>query len=91
MVKEESWDDWQVTMLTSDYSRCTQRWTYERANYVLLFNSEEGWLIMVSGTDPLDTLEHIARELEIRDSGRPAFSGEDSAVESIGILDPGRG
>ena len=46
---------------------------------------------MVSGTDPLDTLEHIARELEIRDSGRPAFSGEDSAVESIGILDPGRG
>jgi hypothetical protein len=46
---------------------------------------------MVSGTDDLDTLEHIARELEIRDSGEPAFSGEDSAIESIGILDPGRG
>ena len=41
--------------------------------------------------DDLDTLEHIARELEIRDSGEPAFSGEDSAIESIGILDPGRG
>ncbi|MBQ6928199.1 MAG: hypothetical protein IJQ36_07810 [Oscillospiraceae bacterium] len=90
-VREELWDDWQVTELTSDYTHCTQRWNYERANYVLLFNSEKGWLIMVSGTAGLDTLEHIARELEIRDSGRPAFSGEDDAVETIGILDPGRG
>ena len=91
LVREEDWAGWHITELSSDYTHCTQRWAYERANYVLLFNSEEGWLIMVSGTDPLDTLEHIARELEIRDSGRPAFSGEDSAVESIGILDPGRG
>ena len=58
---------------------------------MLLFNSEKGWLIMVSGTDELETLEHIARELEIRDSGEPAFSGEDNTIESIGILDPGRG
>ncbi len=90
-VKEEIWGDWQVTMLTSDYTHCTWQWSYEKANYVLLFNSEQGWLVMVSGTDDLDTLEHIARELEIRDSGEPAFSGEDSAIESIGILDPGRG
>ena len=90
-VKEEIWGDWQVTELTSDYTHCTQHWAYERANYVLLFNSEQGWLVMVSGTDDLETLEHIARELEIRDSGEPAFSGEDSAIESIGILDPGRG
>ena len=90
-VKEEIWGDWQVTELTSDYTHCTQHWAYEKANYVLLFNSEKGWLIMVSGTDDLDTLEHIARELEIRDSGEPAFSGEDNAIESIGILDVGRG
>ena len=90
-VKEEIWGDWQVTELTSDYTHCTQHWAYDRANYILLFNSEKGWLILVSGTDDLDTLEHIARELEIRDSGEPAFSGEDSAIESLGILDPGRG
>ena len=91
LIKEEDWDNWHVTVLTSDYTDCTMRWNYERANYVLLFNSEEGWLVMVSGTDDPDTLEHIARELEIRDSGEPAFAGEDAAVESIGILDPGRG
>ena len=90
-VKEEFWGDWQVTELTSDYTNCTWQWSYEKANYVLLFNSEQGWLVMVSGTDDLDTLEHIARELEIRDSGEPAFAGEDDTVESIGILDPGRG
>jgi len=91
LVKEEDWADWHVTELTSDYTHCTQRWNYERANYVLLFNSEKGWLVTVSGTADLDTLEHIARELEIRDSGRPAFSGEDDAIETIGILAPGRG
>ena len=90
-VKEEFWGDWQVTELTSDYTNCTWQWSYEKANYVLLFNSEQGWLIMVSGTDDLDTLEHIASELEIRDSGEPAFSGEDNAIESIGVLDVGRG
>ena len=90
-VREEDWADWHVTELTSDYTHCTQRWNYERANYVLLFNSEKGWLINICGTAPLETLEHIARELEIRDSGRPAFSGEDDAVETLGILDPGRG
>ena len=40
-----------------------------------------------------ETLEHIARELEIRDSGRrpPYEESESSFVETIGIIDPGRG
>ena len=91
LVKEEDWGEWHVTMLTSDYSNCKNRWVYERANFVLLFNAEKGWLVTVTGTDPLETLEHIARELEIRDSGEPAFTGEDNMVESIGMIDPGRG
>ncbi len=91
VVREADWGDWRVTMLTSDYSGCSHRWVYERANYVLLFHSGKGWLISVVGTDDLETLEHIARELEIRDSGEPAFSGEDGAIESIGMIDPGRG
>ena len=91
LVKEEDWGDWHVTMLTSDYTNCTRRWTYERANFVLLFNSEQGWLVSVTGTAPLETLEHIASELEIRDSGEPAFSGEDQVIEAMGMFDPGRG
>ena len=91
LVKEEDWGDWHVTELTSDYTNCTWKWSYERANYVLIFNSEKGWLVQVIGTADLDTLEHLARELEIRDSGEPAFSGEDDAIETIGIMDPGRG
>lgn len=93
IVKEEDWGDWHVTELTSDYTNCTWRWSYERANYVLLFNSEKGWRVDVTGTADLETLEHIARELEIRDSGeRPYFadSGE-TVVEGIGMIDPGRG
>ena len=90
-VKEEDWGDWHVTELTSDYTNCTLRWTYERANFVLLFNSEQGWLVSVTGTAPLETLERIASELEIRDSGEPAFSGEDRVLEALGMIDPGRG
>ena len=93
VVKEERWGDWQLTELTSDYSDCTWKWTYDRANFVLLFNSEKGWLIQITGTSDLETLEHIARELEIRDSGvRPYFTDESvTYAEGIGMLDPGRG
>lgn len=93
VVKEERWGDWQLTELTSDYSDCTWEWTYDRANFVLLFNSEKGWLIQITGTSDLETLEHIARELEIRDSGvRPYFTDESvTYAEGIGMLDPGRG
>ncbi|MBR6354063.1 MAG: hypothetical protein IKS25_08025 [Oscillospiraceae bacterium] len=93
VVKEERWGDWQLTELTSDYSDCTWKWTYDRANFVLLFNSEKGWLIQITGTSDLEALEHIARELEIRDSGvRPYFTDESvTYAEGIGMLDPGRG
>ena len=93
LVKEEDWGDWQVTELSSDYTNCSYRWAYDRANFVLLFNAEKGWLITVSGTDDLETLEHIARELEIRDSGERPYHEDASVnyVETIGLMDPGRG
>ena len=93
LVKEDDWGDWHVTELTSDYTNCSQRWAYERANFVLLFHAEKGWLIEICGPAELEKLEHIARELEIRDSGRrpPYEESESSFVETIGIIDPGRG
>ena len=93
LVKEEDWGEWHVTELSSDYTDCTWHWIYDRANFVLLFNAEKGWLVQITGTADLETLEHIARELEIRDSGnRPYFAeSEETAVEGIGMIDPGRG
>lgn len=93
LVKEDDWGGWHVTELTSDYTNCTQRWAYDRANFVLLFNAEKGWLITVCGTDALETLEHIARELEIRDSGERPYHEQamTGLVETIGMIDPGRG
>ncbi len=93
LVAEDDWGDWHVTELTSDYTNCSTRWVYERANYVLLFNAEKGWTVSVIGTEPIEVLEHIARELEIRDSGRRPFYEEQGTdyVEGIGMIDPGRG
>ena len=91
LVREDDWGGWHVTELTSDYTNCTQRWAYDQANFVLLFNAERGWLITVCGTNELETLEHIARELEIRDSGELPYHSGDGYVEGIGMIDPGRG
>lgn len=91
VIKEEDWGDWHVTELTSDYTNCSVRWAYDRANFVLLFNAEKGWFVNICGTEELEVLEHIARELEIRDSGERPFYDERNIVESIGMIDPGRG
>lgn len=88
LVKEEQWGDWQVTELSSDYSAINY-WAYDRANYILLFHAEQGWLVQVKGTEELETLEHIARQLEIRESGSPF---EPTGYEEmLGSLDLGRG
>ena len=39
-------------------------------NYVLMFCTEEGYMINVGGTLDLETLAHIARELEVRPTGQ---------------------
>lgn len=90
---EEDWGDWHVITLTSDYTGCSVRWAYDRANFVLLLNREKGWYVNVCGTDDIEELTHIARELEIRDSGAlpEHFDGDLAYSEGIGMLDPGRG
>ena len=89
VIKEEYWGDWYVLCLSSDYTQCKMRWPCEKANYVLLFDEQRGYLVTLGGSLPMETLEHIARELEIRDSGKPApDKGMDT---SIGQIDIGRG
>ena len=53
-------------------------------------NAGRGYLVSICGTDDMETLRHIARELEIRESGTP-YAPNDSVIESFGILEPGRG
>lgn len=89
VISEEYWGDWYVIKLHSDYRECTLHWGYDEANYIFLFNEQNGALLTVSGTDDMDTLEHIARELEIRSSDE--FMPDNSRNSNIGQLDVGRG
>ena len=66
VVKEEDWDDLHITEIEQqaffkapDGSPVTQR-------MLLLFNSGEGWYVSIGGRADFETLEHIARELEVR-------------------------
>ena len=85
---EMHWEDWQVLEVSSDCSKLTFP-TYDRANFILLYQESTGYLVLISGELEMETLEHIAREMEIRDSStpRPDVSGG----ASIGTLDLGRG
>lgn len=89
VIKEEYWGDWYVIGLSSDYSDCKLRWPSEKANYILLFNEQSGALVTIGGTSDMETLEHIAREMEIRDSGRTLPRNNMDA--GIGQIDIGRG
>ena len=89
VIQEEYWDDWYVLQLSADYSGCKLRWPSEKANYILLFNEQSGALVTIGGTSDMETLEHIAREMEIRDSGKT--TPENNMDAGIGQIDIGRG
>lgn len=66
VVKEEDWDSLHITEIEQqtyfkepDGSPVTQR-------MLLLFNSAEGWYVSIGGRADFETLEHMAREMEIR-------------------------
>ena len=57
--------------------------------FVILFNEADGWIIVVSGTSDMETVEHVARELEIQETGETVKSAdfENNAV----FIDVGQG
>ena len=57
-------------------------------NYVLLFSQAGGYMINIGGTLPMETLERIARELEVRDTGREPFrpGGDEFHCSLINIV-----
>lgn len=92
VLKEEVWDCWDVTEIQVDYSNCTTvRWP-KPVNYIYMFDQERGYLAYVRGCDGMETLEKIARNMEIRESDTPNTSyGSPLDEIQIGIFDLGRG
>ena len=89
VIKEEYWGGCYVLQLSADYSNCTLVRPCEKAHYILIFDEQRGFLVTLGGSLDMETLEHIARELEIRDSGEQM---PDKSMEaSIGQIDIGRG
>lgn len=88
VVKEERWGGWQVLEVSSDCSKLVFP-VYDRANFILLFDESRGFLVVISGEEALETLEHIARDLEIRESAAVRDGHPDAAM--VGLLDLARG
>ena len=70
VVIEEHLGDWKLLEVTSDCSKLIYP-TYDRANYILLFQKTTGYLVLISGELDMETLAHIAYEMESRESGIP--------------------
>ena len=81
-VETDTWDDLSVTKVEMLYME-------ERGpeNYVILFSESQGYMVVIGGSDDLETLEHIARELEIRQTDELAEPGQ----SGWGMLNIGRG
>lgn len=92
VLKEETWDCWAVTEVQVDYTDSKMvRWQ-EPVNYIYMFDEERGYLAYVKGCDDMDTLEKIAKNMEIRESDTPNTSyGNPMDEIQIGMFDLGRG
>lgn len=92
VLKEEVWDCWDVTEIQVDYSNCTTvRWP-KPVNYIYMFDQERGYLAYVRGCDDIETLEEIAKNMEIRESDTPNPSyGSPLDEIQIGVFDLSRG
>ena len=88
VVIKEHLGGWKLLEVTSDCSKLIYP-TCDRANYILLFQKTTGYLVLISGELDMETLEHIAYEMEIRESGIPKV--EHTGGPLIGTIDLARG
>lgn len=93
-TEEETWDQWKVTKVVADYSNT--EWSsmnkyWSIVNYILLFDEDQGILAVVRGEDSMDTLEKIAKNLEIRETDTPIPQGNPLDEIQISMMDIGRG
>ena len=93
-IEEETWDNWKVTKVVADYSSTEwssmNKWL-SLVNYILMFDEEQGILAVIRGEDSMDTLEKIAKNLEIRETDSPVPRSNPLDEIQIGMMDIGRG
>ena len=93
-IEEETWDNWKVTKVAADYSNTEwsslNKWL-SLVNYILMFDEEQGILAVIRGEDSMDTLEKIAKNLEIRETDSPVPRSNPLDEIQIGMMDIGRG
>lgn len=93
-IEETTWDNWKVTKVVADYSGtdwCGMHKYLSIVNYILMFDEEQGILAVVRGEDSMDTLEKIAKNLEIRETDTPLPQSNPLDENQIGTMDIGRG
>ena len=71
-VTEEQWGDVQVTKFTT--TRDNGEYGVDVNNYLILFHPEQGWIIPIRGAESMETLEHIAWELQVEPTGETVRS-----------------
>ena len=82
IVEESNWGEYEVTKLINH----NPYWGDD--NYVLLFNPEYGYMIRVGGGLDMETMEKIAKDLEIQITDEEVEYNPDY---NIGIINVGRG
>ncbi len=84
VIKEGTFGDYQMKEI-----RCSYYPEYlNDGNYLLLIDETEGYCLIVSGTNSMEDMEHIARELEVLVTDEPVDYNPDYNVGQINI---GRG
>lgn len=85
LVRQDTWKGYERTEVVLDYTGTHH--SFKTANYLLLFQPEDNYLIYIAGTDSMKTLEKIADNLEIRLGDvitEPQEGGEDVAWFDLG-------
>lgn len=87
LVKQDSWDGLQVFELTcaKEIVEGNGKHLISYENYVFLFSWDAGYFIEIGGTADLETLEHIARELELRVTDEPVEIDPDFLVSILNV------
>ena len=91
-ITEEDWEEYHVMKFHAENVIPANEYrdeTHLNYYYVILFNQSNGEIIVVAGTSDMETVEHVAKELKIRQTDETVRSSdfENNAV----FIDVGQG
>ena len=91
-ITEEDWGEYKVMKFHAEQVIPANEYrekTHLNYYYVILFNQDNGEIVVVAGTSDMETVEHVAKEMEIRQTDEIVRSSdfENNAV----FIDVGQG